>query len=798
MCLQVKLVSIGNYENALEFYQQALVRFRSVNNRFEEGRVLNNIGLVAFHQGRYSEALRYYQQAIRICRDLNDHQGEVILLHNFGIIYDTFGQYSQALDSYTQALDLLRKINDTNNLELQANIYHSVGFDYTNQGLYLEALATYEEALKIRVSISDRSGQGLTLNNLGWVYKLLGQYSQAEELLNEALKLAQTLSDSSLEALVFDSLGSTYKERGKYIKALESYLAALAINHKIGDRASEAINLSSVADLYVKQQQIEISIAFYKKAVNVIENIRADLRPLPINQQQSYTDTVADTYRTLAKILLEQGRILEAQKVLEMLKVEELREFTRDARGFGSESEIALNAVEQEILTSFGTLANFGRQVYECEQTHCDQLATYRQQRQQQATWFDHQVTAFLQQVRDNRQRDDFFYEPRYLNETAREIVAQPGTLLIYPFVLQDQLWLLYTATGDVAGAIPVPVSQQELGETVVHFLDLLRSPNSNLNDLKATGKKLHDWLVAPLNTEIQANQINTLIFAQDRITRYVPMAALWDGEHYLAEQFTLSTILSANLTDMTDRLSPSPNETQILASGVSQSVLDLAPLPNVETELDAVVRENDADPRGIYPGIELLNSNFNLNALVNNLAGHRILHIATHGKFVPGLPENSFLVLGDGTHLSIPDINSIGSELRDVHLVVLSACETAAGGPGADGVEVAGISSYFLAANRASAVLASLWLVNDNSTSLLMQRFYTNLAQGRFTKAEALRQAQLSLLHGEQSGTPTADRGIVGIRINPAAIANQTTATKPDYAHPYYWAPFILIGNGL
>lgn len=789
--------SLGEYENALEFYQQALIHFESVNYDFGESRVLHNIGLVAFHLGNYAEALNYYQRAMMIYREQNDPEGEAFLLHRIGTIYSELGQYSKASTFYHQALALPRTAD---NFELQGDIYHSLGLDYVRQGLFLESLSSYQKALENRIKMGDRSSEGLTLNNLGEAYRSLKQYPQAEKVLERALRIAQDLNDSRLEELVFDSLGSNYKDQEEYIEALKSYLTSLAISHEIGNRDSEAKTLRNIADLYAQQQKSEISIAFYKKSINIIESIRADIQSLPIDQQQSYTDTVADAYRALANLLLEQGRILEAQKVLEMLKVEELREFTKNARGFGTESEIALNAVEQEILASFGTLANFGRQVYECEQTHCDQLATYRQQRQQQATWFDNQVTAFLQQVRDNRGRDDFFYDPRYLNETARKIVAQPGTLLIYPFVLQDQLWLLYAATGDVAGAIPIPVNQQELGETVVHFLDLLRSPSSDLDDLKATGKKLYDWLVAPLNSEIQANQINTLIFAQDRITRYIPMAALWNGEHYLAEQFTLSTILSANLTDMTDRLSPSPNETQILASGVSQSVLDFSPLPNVETELDAVVRENAADPQGVYPGIELLNSSFNLSALVNNLAGHRILHIATHGKFVAGLPEDSFLVLGDGTHLSIPDINSIGPELRDIHLVVLSACETAVGGPGADGVEVAGISSYFLAANRASAVLASLWLVNDSSTSLLMQQFYRNLAQGRFTKAEALRQAQLNLLHSEPVGTPQDDsdtnRSIVGIRVNPEATANGTS--ELTYSHPYYWAPFILIGNGL
>jgi CHAT domain-containing protein len=228
--------------------------------------------------------------------------------------------------------------------------------------------------------------------------------------------------------------------------------------------------------------------------------------------------------------------------------------------------------------------------------------------------------------------------------------------------------------------------------------------------------------------------------------------------------------------------------------------VQDFDELPFVQSELAAIVRENDTDLLGIYPGLKLLNGDFNRQALIDNLVGYRIIHIATHGQFVPGLPEASFLLLGDGDTFSIPDINSLGSDLRDVHLVVLSACETAVGGPDADGIEVAGISSYFLAANRASAVLASLWLVNDASTSLLMQQFYENLAQGTMTKAAAMQQAQLALLNGELDPAlvEALSRSIVGWGEEVGATDDESIDDSPDISHPYYWAPFILIGNGL
>jgi len=782
---------LGEYQQAFEFYEQRLAITREIG--YGEGDVIAHLGIAYWSLDQYGQAIDFYEQSLAITRESRDRQGEGTLLSNLASVYRDLGQYEQAIDFHEQSLVITR---ESRNREGEGITLNSLGNVYFALGQYEQAIDFYEQSLVIAREIGDRQGEGNALVNLGNAYGSLGQYQEATALYERSLAIFRENRDRQGEGLTLGNLGNVYYDLDQYQQAMEGYQQALTIAQETGGRSAEGQLLSNIGDLLARQDQPEVAIVFLKQSVNVRESIREEIRELPTKLQQSYTNTVADDYRFLADLLLSQGRVIEAQQVLELLKLEELREFTRNARGLESEQGIALNSVEQRILDEFGTLVAFGKQVYDCEQTRCAQLSAYRQQRQAQSTRFDTQVTAFVQTIRDNRQTDDFFYDPRYLNETAREIVAQPGTLLIYPFVTEDQVWLLYTAAGDVAGAIPVDVTQLELGETVVHFRELLESPYSNLEELQATGKQLYDWLIAPLEPELRANQITTLVFSQDRVTRYIPMAALWDGERYLMQNYTLSTVLSAELTDMSDRLPALPADTSILALGLSASVLDLDPLPYVENELDAIVRVNEADSQGIYPGIELLNGDFDRDALVANLFGHRIVHIATHGSFVAGLPEESFLVLGDGDRFSIPDINSIGSDLRDVHLVVLSACETAVGGPDADGIEVAGISSYFLAANRASAVMASLWLVNDCSTSLLMQQFYENLAQG-MTKAEALRTAQRALLESDTRVEDCENRMFVTAPIGDAANPEPPTASV-GYAHPYYWAPFILIGNGL
>jgi CHAT domain-containing protein len=306
--------------------------------------------------------------------------------------------------------------------------------------------------------------------------------------------------------------------------------------------------------------------------------------------------------------------------------------------------------------------------------------------------------------------------------------------------------------------------------------------------------------LIKPIESEIKGNQkVTNLVFSLDRVTRYIPMAALFDGEKYLIQNYTVSTILSAGLTDMRDRLPPGTANTQILGLGVSDAVAGFDPLPNVINELNAIIRDNENNKNGIYPGSAFLNNAFDFQTLRDRLSGKKILHIATHGAFVAGKPEDSYLLLGTGEKLAIPQIKDLGSfGLNDVHLVVLSACETALGGADAEGLEISGISAYFLEGG-AKAAIASLWQVNDASTSSLMQNFYQQLAnstaESPITKAAALRNAQLSLLQGNrQTSTSDKSRTTVSLEIKPAVPVNQVSR----FFHPYYWAPFVLIGNSL
>ncbi|GAB4370085.1 MAG: hypothetical protein Kow00121_10530 [Elainellaceae cyanobacterium] len=787
---------LNEYSEALAFYQQSLAIPEYLQDKTRLGNLLFANGLALYRLGKYSDALEYYQQALTIAQDADSPSDEAAILHSIGIIYTTLGQYSQAAGYYQQAMVLLR---DGDDIAAQGRLFDSIGFNYFQQNQYQQAVDTYQSALTLHVQVGNFLGEGRTLNNLGQTYLLLEQYPQALSSLEKALEIVHQLDDRNYESSVLDSLAELYSALRQYSVAFELYQQSLIIVKEIGDRAGEAITLSKLGELFIKQGSFEIAIVFYKQSVNVTESIREDLRSLPLEQQRSYTETIAGTYRALAALLLEQGRILEAQQVLELLKVEELREFTNE-RATLATNGIQLTEIEQSIVEEHNSLIAFGQRVDECQQNRCNELNALLDQRELLTQQFNQTIQTFEAEVRDRLSQDRAVLDTQDFNRAAQEILdEQPGTVIVYPFVLEDKLWVLWATSGGVVNSVEIPVTRQQLGETVLKFRQLLDTPTSDIEQVQATAQLLYGWLIAPLEAELAAGQVQHLVLSLDRVTRYIPIAALFDGEQYLIERYTVSTILSADLTDVRDRLSLRTEDMPILALGLSEAVPpDFSALSYVPDELDAIVLENATDASGIYPGLKFLNGEFDQQTLRNNLYGHRILHIATHAVFEPGRQDQSYLLLGTGEQFRIADIQNL-QDLGDLQLVVLSACETALGEPDQDGIEIPGIAFNFLNGG-ADTVIASLWAVSDSSTASLMQQFYQTLAAGTpaapVTRSEALRQAQLSLLNGDATGTATADRGIVELRVNPEAIAPETAAL--DYSHPYYWAPFILIGNGL
>ncbi|HEY9834309.1 MAG TPA: CHAT domain-containing protein [Stenomitos sp.] len=300
---------------------------------------------------------------------------------------------------------------------------------------------------------------------------------------------------------------------------------------------------------------------------------------------------------------------------------------------------------------------------------------------------------------------------------------------------------------------------------------------NVKSDDYLSSSRQLYQWLVEPLEAELQTQKINNIVFLMDSGLRAVPIAALHDGRGFLVERYSVGLMPSFNLTDTRYQ---NLKNVQVLAMG-AEKFPNQTPLPAVPLELSVITEK-------LWKGKAFLNNAFTLENLKaqRQQASFGIIHLATHADFQPGSPDNSYIQLANGK-LLLNQIPRLNWSNPPVELLVLSACRTAVGNEQAE----LGFAGLAVQAGVKSAV-ASLWIVSDEATLGLMTEFYRQLGITPI-KAEALRQAQLAMLKGEvrvESGQLVSPQGAVTL---PPVLAR---LGDKKLTHPYYWAAFTMIGN--
>ena len=342
-------------------------------------------------------------------------------------------------------------------------------------------------------------------------------------------------------------------------------------------------------------------------------------------------------------------------------------------------------------------------------------------------------------------------------------------TAIIYPIALGDRLEVIVKLPREQdLYHFRTEVSSTEL-QDVIQSLQLDLEQEYTFEAIKINSKRLYDWMIKRVQTQLIAKQVDTLIFALDGSLRNIPMAALYDGEKYLVETYATAITLGLDLPN------PTPLEREdlkVLAVGLTEPPKDFivnsqnlsanfAKLANVNNELDAIAASGI--PTATLRDQEFTENSFNRKI---NEESFPIVHMATHGQFSSD-PNSTFLLTSDGA-IAVDAFSNLfearGESRSDsIELLILNACETAAG----DQLAALGIAG---AAFRAGArsVIASLWTLDDTSSVELTRQFYKSFIQSKITKAEALRRAQISLL------------------------------ANPQYKHPRYWATYVFVGNWL
>ncbi|MEG5051489.1 CHAT domain-containing protein, partial [Microcoleus sp. B13-B6] len=369
------------------------------------------------------------------------------------------------------------------------------------------------------------------------------------------------------------------------------------------------------------------------------------------------------------------------------------------------------------------------------------------------------------------------------IQKRTRIIASQTGKkpAIIYAFSRPEQLDLIVVPPSGIPIHKAIPAARREtLMQVAANFSsELTTSRNINTESYLPASQQLYQWIIAPLEADLKAQGIDTLVFSMDAGLRLLPLAALHDGSQFLVEKYSIGLIPSVNLTDTSYA---SVKNAEVLAMGASQFTNN-PPLPAVPAELNAIASE--------WKGESFLNQTFTLNNLRSQRKDrpYGIIHLATHGYFNPGSPSNSYIQLSD-SRLTLDRVRQLGwNQPPKVELLVLSACQTAVGD---DDTEL-GFAGLAVQAGVKS-VLASLWYVSDEGTLGLMAEFYHQLKVAPI-KAEALRQAQIAMIKGQvriENGRLILSNLNKELELPPELAQ----LTNENLSHPYYWSAFTMIGS--
>jgi CHAT domain-containing protein/Tfp pilus assembly protein PilF len=648
------------------------------------------------------------------------------------------GQPQQEIETWQQILAIARQLKDR---KLEGLALNNIGFKYGSISQGQEALKYYNQALPIAQEVGDRAGVAATLNNIGLVYHSISQPQEALKYYNQALPMIREVGDRAGVAATLNNIGLVYDNIGQPQEALKYYNQALPIIQEVGDRAGVATTLSNIGGVYRDTKQPTQAIENLQQSVQITLEMRSDLQR---ENRQKFLEGERGGAVAFVDLLIDQNQADRAFQWVNITTTADLADYTRliDAKVANPEAQKAIDEWNQKNQQ----LQFISRQL---EDKFSENLS--RQMRELEA-----EVNRQAEQIRSQ------FPEVAELFETTPKDIAQlkasiaPDTAVIQPVLLTKiknvpNTIALFVLTKDSLSVKKIPINPAEFDKLLTQYREQLQNTGDGKATYIQTGGKLYDILIRPLEDQIKAFSPKQLSIIATGKLRYIPFETLYDEQ---TDQFLIEKYPVNNLTRISTRSIPdSTLEGGILALG---NPVPRPPqnLPGTEAEVRNIAQ--------LLPGSSAyIGNTATLEQFKTQAPRFPFLHLATHGCFQPEgckkLDMKANTLLFADTQFNIADAALLG--LQNTRLLTLSACQTALQA-NSNGEEISGIAYIFERAG-AKAVMASLWNVDDAATKELMVEFYQNINKG-MSKGEALRQAKLS-----QIGR-----------------------------HPFYWSPFILIGD--
>lgn len=804
-------------------------------------------GQINYDTGRFADATIAYQQALDRYEQAGDRLNQVLSLNHLSLAYQELGQWKQAEAAIHQSLNLLKTHSDTGILAQALNTQGSLQLatgqteaalhtwqdaekayaqardemgvlgSKINQAQALQSLGMFRRSLNIIEQVQqalttqpNSSVKATGLHSLGLILQAIGNLKQSQNVLKESLAVAQTLNSSSDISAALFSLGNTARGMEEMPAALQYYLRA----------AETATSPLSQVEAQLNQLKLLIYLKWFTGTGALLPSIQTHLANLPpsrdaiyaqvnfaeslmqlIEVQQTNNPNIPN-HQDIAQLLakaVQQAKTLNDQKA-ESLALGTLGKLYITTQQWSEAQSLIqqalilsgrINATDisyqwqwqlAQVLTQKGKIES----ALAANQQAVDTLKSLRSDlvamnpdvrfsfQEQIEPIYRNLVSLLLQSPSQEHLKQarnvieslqlaelENFFRTACLRAKAEQIdtVIEQGdrtAAVIYPIILPDRLAVIVSLPGQPLRQYSTKLSQAAVEQTISQMRQTMSLAFSQQEGL-IVSQKVYDWLIRPVEAQLVEQGIKTLVFVLDGVLRNVPMAALHDGQQYLIEKYSIA--LTSGLQLLEPR-SLKQLQLRSLTGGLTESRQGFSALPGVEEEVKQISTQ--------IPSEILLNEKFTRAALENriNALPVAVVHLATHGEFSSN-PEKTFLLTWD-ERLNVNTLSQLLTtrEQRNsqpIELLILSACQTARGDKRA-ALGLAGLAVR----SGVRSTLATLWSVNDQSTAKIIVEFYRHLVQRDENRAEALRQAQLSLLKQKQ------------------------------YQHPYYWAPFVLVGNWL
>ena len=623
----------------------------------------------------------------------------------------------------------------------------------TKQGQPKQAVEAWQQVLTLAQQVKDQKLEALTLNYIGFNYSSISQPQEALKYYNQALPIIREVGDRAGEAITLNNIGAVYNRISQPQEALKYYNQALPIKRSVSNRAGEATILSNIGFAFRDTKQPTQALEYSEQSVKITLEMRSGLQR---ENRQKFLEGERGSAVGLVDILIDQNQADRAFQWVNIATTADLADYTRliNAKVANPQAQKAIDEWNQKN----------------------QQLQFLRRQLQDK---FSENLSRQMRELETevNRKAEEIrrqFPEVAELFETKLKDIAQlkasiaPDTVVIQPVLLTNvknvpNTVALFVLTKDSLSVKKIAIDPAEFYKLLTEHREQIS--NELTSDYRETGSKLYDILIRPVEDKIQALSPKQLSIIATGKLRYIPFETLWDTKN---RKFLIQKYPVNYLTRISTRSIPNSTlQGGVLALG-NPITRDPYNLPDSPQEVQSLTQ--------IFPGsLSYIGNAATLDQFKTQAPRFPFLHLATHRCFQPEgccLPNSPNCrkpnrvdlkpntILFADRELDIADAALLG--LQNTRLLTLSACQTAMQA-NSNGEEISGVAYVFERAG-AQAVMASLWSVSDSATKDLMVQFYQNINKG-MSKNEALRQAKLSLIQR----TP----------------------------HPFYWSPFILIGDG-